>query len=140
MPNDITITISHGDPTTGKLDFLPVGSDSLSVNQFDRIHWVIDPGSNVASIDDIGGKKGEPWLFIGGPRGEGNGRTGRVVNAPKVYKYYVTWTEKLTTGSHTYDPKIAVKPVIHLFLLVIILVFILGLTTVGIRRLFSAKK
>jgi len=137
MPQD-TITILHGHPLSGQLDLSDNGYSQ--VNQYDRIYWIIDPNSNVASIEKIHKKDGSPNLFILGPSRKDKEWTGKVMFAPaRDYEYYITWTEK-NNASHTYDPKIAVKPGISFYLLLSILVLILVLASFGVRRLFFAKK
>jgi hypothetical protein len=139
MPTDTTVTIYNGNTADGTLQSSDNGY--ILVDQYDRIHWIIASNSNVASIKKIHKKDGAPNLFIFGPSREGNGWTGRVMFAPKKdYDYYITWIEKGTGTPHTYDPKIAVKPGVHFFLLLFIVALILGLAFVGIRRLVSAKR
>lgn len=139
MPQD-TIWIYHGDPVTGHLDLSDNGYSH--VKQYDRIHWIIDPTkSNVASIDKIHKKQGSPNLFVLGPSRKGSEWTGKVMFAPtQDYEYYITWTEKNNPGSHTYDPKIAVKPGVHIMLLVATGVVAVALLLLGIRRFLFARK
>jgi len=103
-----TITIEYGYPD-GHLKLSDSGYSKVDL--YTRINWVIDPNSNVASIDKIHKEKGSPVLFILGPSRDGQNWTGKVVFAPnKDYDYYINWTEKVSGLSRTYDPKIAVKP------------------------------
>lgn len=134
-----TITIYSGNPSNHELKLSDNGYSE--VPQYNRIHWIITPGSNVASIEKIHKKKDSPGVFIFGPSRDGNEWTGKVMFAPDSdYQYYITWIEKGTGTHHTYDPKIAVKPSFNIAFLFIIVAFILGLATIGIRRLFFAKK
>ena len=138
MPQD-TIIIYHGDPVSGHLDLSDNGYSH--VDQYDRVYWIIDPNSNVASIEKIHKKDGSPNLFILGPSRKDKEWTGKVMFAPtRDYEYYITWTEKNNPGNHTYDPKIAVKPGTSIMLVVATVVVAVALVALGIRRLLVARK
>jgi hypothetical protein len=135
--SDTTIVIYQGFPD-GTLKLSDNGY--MYISQYRRIHWVIAEDSNVGSIEKVDEKDAAPPLFIWGPKRERDGWTGRVMHSPGVSDYYITWKEKGTGIRRTYDPKIAVKPSLNIWLLFIIVALILGLATIGIRRLFFAKK
>jgi hypothetical protein len=116
------IHIKSGNPTNGSLDLSDTGHSYVA--RFTRITWVIDDNSNVGSIKDIGKKKGSPSIFILAPTRKGSNWTGKVVFVPQLdYQYYITWTEKGNGNSHTYDPKISVKPRPLMFIGLLIIVF-----------------
>jgi len=139
MPQD-TIIILHGNPATGQLDLSDHGFSTVDL--YDRIHWIIDPGANVASIDKIHKKHGKQ-IFILGPTREGNGWSGKAMfsaDPQNAYEYEITWTEKPTGKRYSSDPKIAVKPGTNFWLLLFIAVLIVALAGFGLRRLFFTKK
>jgi hypothetical protein len=139
MPQD-TIIILHGDPATHQLELSDHGYSTVDL--YDRIHWIIEPSSNVASIERIHKKHGKQ-IFILGPTTEASGWTGKAMfstGLQDVYEYEMTWIEKTTGKRYTTDPKIAVNPGFNFWLLILIAVIVLLLGGIGVKRLFFTKK
>ena len=105
-----TITITHGNPSTGELILNPANLAALTS---DNVEWIIQPGSGVSSIVAILGKDGCDDVWKIRPkkdnRWKGKIKSKSEIPNPYVYYYSIRWK----AGSNIppdHDPIISISP------------------------------
>lgn len=119
-PKDITIEIVGSDRVSDTLELSCKGTVPVFAEK--KVIWCIGKKATDVRSFHIEGKDGYPYVF-NGPAPQGNPEHCAVGHLKRqkeevIYGYSIHWTDALG-DPHTYDPKIAIRPGLRIFELLI---------------------